>query len=444
MSGILTILQYIFYYPIFNVLMLLYWLVHDFGLAIVLLTVLVRLALMPLTFKQLHSQRKLMELQPQINRLKEQYKGDQQAFARAQMQLMRENNVSMFGGCLPLLVQLPFLYGLFYALHGGLANNIANIQHDLYPFMQFTLSHGAPDTYLRWFAWLPGNPVLNLNTPDPSHVLPILAALFTFVSVRMMQGLRQQQTAQASPPSDPKLAAQQNAQTQMMSVMTYITPAITLWFAWTYAAGLSLYWVVSTLFGIVQQYFIYGWGGLFKGIKPLDEWAKKQDARREERRKAKMEAKKAATSTPGVVESTLASSLTQAAPASSAKNGTTTARKDGSASKAAGTGEDWIEQARAETAPAGKKRKPRPRPFVALVKQPQETTTPADLPQAEAGAEDGATKREQSSVSKPAGTAKAATPEKISTNKPKAGTSPAQRKTPPKNGSLPKPKGGKK
>jgi len=117
---VLSLLQDIFYYPIFNVLMFLYWLVGDFGLSIVLLTVLVRLALVPMTFKQLRSQRKMMEIQPQINALKEQYKGDQQGFARAQMQLMKENNVSMLGGCLPLLVQLPFLYGLFYALRDGL------------------------------------------------------------------------------------------------------------------------------------------------------------------------------------------------------------------------------------------------------------------------------------------------------------------------------------
>lgn len=118
----LAILQAIFYYPIFNVLMFLYWLVRDFGLSIVLLTVMVRLALLPMTFKQLHSQRKMMELQPQLNALKAQYGDDKQGFARAQMQLMKENNVSMLGGCLPMLIQLPFLYGLFYALRGGLGN----------------------------------------------------------------------------------------------------------------------------------------------------------------------------------------------------------------------------------------------------------------------------------------------------------------------------------
>jgi YidC/Oxa1 family membrane protein insertase len=104
---IIDLLGYIFYYPIFNVLMFLYWVVRDFGLSIVLLTIIVRLALVPMTFKQLHSQRKMMEIQPQLNALKAEYGDDRQGFARAQMQLMKENNVSMLGGCLPLLIQLP-------------------------------------------------------------------------------------------------------------------------------------------------------------------------------------------------------------------------------------------------------------------------------------------------------------------------------------------------
>lgn len=97
----LDILRDIFYLPIFNVLMFLYWVVRDFGLSIVLLTVIVRLALVPMTFKQLHSQRKMMEIQPHIAALKAEYGDDKQGFAKAQMQLMKDNNVSMLGGCLP-------------------------------------------------------------------------------------------------------------------------------------------------------------------------------------------------------------------------------------------------------------------------------------------------------------------------------------------------------
>src|ERR1051326_1517138 len=209
--------------------MLLYWIVRDFGLSIVLLTVMVRLALVPLTFKQLHSQRRMMEIQPQIAALKAEYKDDQQGFAKAQMQLMKENNVSVFGGCLPLLVQLPFLYGLFYALSAGLkanpgesvAQHTARINNDLYPFMQFAhLDASHPlNTMLTWFSWLPWHPALNLAIPDPTHLLPILAALLTFIQVRMIQGVRKQPQPAAN--ADPKTVATQNAQMQTMSLMTY-------------------------------------------------------------------------------------------------------------------------------------------------------------------------------------------------------------------------------
>lgn len=455
MSGILSVLQVIFYYPIFNVLMFLNWLVHDLALSIVLLTLVVRAAMIPLTRKQLQSQRRMMEIQPMLNQLKEQYKGDQQGFAKAQMQLMKEQNVSMFGGCLPLLIQLPFLYGLFYALKSGLGTNIASVRHDLYPFMQFTLNHGLPDAYLRWFAWLPGHPVLNLNLPDPTHILPIVAALFTFISVRQMQGSRQMQQAQAAraKPSDPKAAATQNAQTQMMGMMTYITPLFTLFFAWQYAAGLALYWTVSTLFGFGQQFVINGWGGTFKGIPRLDEWAKQRDARREARRMERRQASGGST-LGNVVEGT-ASAIRSLAPqtnkigTNSASNGVTKSAKETSKAEEARSG-DWIEQAKTENQGTAPKRKERPKPFVTLVPTPP-TGPLSETPTADASAENGtndastgATNGAKANGVKANASTGSSLKSNSLTNTPKTGTPSAKRKVPPRSGSLPKPKGGKK
>jgi YidC/Oxa1 family membrane protein insertase len=441
----LAILQAIFYYPIFNVLMFLYWVVRDFGLSIVLLTVMVRLALLPMTFKQLHSQRKMMELQPQLNALKAQYGDDKQGFAKAQMQLMKENNVSMLGGCLPMLIQLPFLYGLFYALRSGLGNgnptdlnNIHAINSNLYPFMKFasiTLPTGSHplNTFLDWFIWLPGHPALNLNLADPTHVLPILAALFTFIQVRMIQGIRK--PAQVAPGADAKTVATQNAQQQTMSLMTYVTPVITLVFAWQYAAGLSLYWVVGTLFAIGQSYFIYGWGGLFKGVPRLDAWAAQKNAEREARREAKLAAR-GMISAPTVVDSTLAPSN------GAARNGT------GNASKRSPRQKDWIDQAKGETdqAAQGKARPPTARPFPSLMK-PKEATTanPPKVASSVNGEATNGTKPKaeisnKSSAGSGAASGKGTTP----TNTPRAGTPPNRRNAPPRSGSLPKPKGGKK
>ncbi len=427
MEGLFDFLGIFFYYPIFNVLMFLFWLVRDFGLSIVLLTILVRLAMVPMTFKQLHSQRKMMELQPRIAELKAQYGDDKQGFARAQMQLYREEGVSMFGGCLPLLLQLPFLYGLFFALQDGLharvgetaAQHIDRINQALYPFMKFasvTLpgnSHPL-DTTLAWFSWLPGHPVLNLAQADPYHVLPVLAALFTFIQVRMIQGVRK--PLQPSPNADPKAIAQANAQQSAMSVMTYITPVITLVIGWQYAAGLSLYWTVGTMFAVVQQYFIYGWGGLFKGIPRLEQWAARKNAEREARREAKLIAK-GVIAAPAVVDGTLASGGT-------AKNG-------------AGTG------------------KLSPRPFPTLMK-PKETPTSGSALKTEPAASNGASSASKTAEKKPG--SEATNGSKVSargagagpaskggspTNTARSGT-PQQRKVPPRSSTLPKPKGGKK
>jgi YidC/Oxa1 family membrane protein insertase len=442
----LAILQAIFYYPIFNVLMFLYWLVRDFGLSIVLLTVMVRLALLPMTFKQLHSQRKMMELQPQLNALKAQYGDDKQGFAKAQMQLMKENNVSMLGGCLPLLIQLPFLYGLFYALRSGLGNgnpndinNLHAVNSNLYPFMKFASvtppggSHPL-NTFLDWFIWLPGHPALNLNLADPTHILPILAALFTFIQVRMIQGIRK--PVQPAPGADSKAAAQQNVQQQTMSLMTYVTPIFTLVFAWQYAAGLSLYWTVGTLFAIGQSYFIYGWGGLFKGIPRLDEWAAQKNAEREAQREARLIAK-GVISAPTVVEGTLAASN------GAAKNGTR------SASKTSPRRKDWVDQAKEETEQVaqGKARSPVARPFPNLMK-PKETTTTASAPKVESSASAEATNgtrpKAESSTKSSAGSGAASSKGIAPTSSPRAGTPHNRRNVPPRSGSLPKPKGGKK
>jgi len=436
-SEIFTLLGYIFYYPIFNVLMFLYWLVRDFGLSIVLLTVMVRLALVPMTFKQLHSQRKLMEIQPKIAELKAQYGDDKQGFARAQMQLMRENNVSVFGGCLPLLIQLPILYGLFNALRTGLGSNPND---GLYPFLQFArISSSHPlDTWLRWFSWLPGHPALNLNVADPTHVLPILAALFTFIQMRMIQGRTQPKPAGA----DPKKTAQQNAQMQSMSIMTYFTPAITLVFAWQYAAGLALYWTVGTLFAIGQQYIIYGWGGLFKGIPRLEQWAAQKNQEHDARREAKLIAK-GIISAPTVVEGSLTSAI------NTTKNSANGTGKYGNKSAKS---KDWIEEAKAQSGQENGK-KASPRPFPTLMKPKETPALPAPSSKETAPgtrAVPGTPKTQPQngtgSVNSTKNGASAGASAKEGVKPPLARTKPqpTRRGNPPRSGSLPKPKGGKK
>lgn len=245
----------IFTFPIFNALMVLYHLIGDFALSIVVLTLIIKLILFPLTLQQLKSMRATQALQPQMAEIRRKYAKDQQAQALAMQQLYKEYGINPAAGCLPLLIQMPVLYGLFFALEnvirvtGSTTARLKAINGMLYPFVpHFTK---LPNLSLDWFTFI--NPAFHipLATPDPTHVLPILAALATFIQLRMSQTRQQATSSSASDPT-----------AQSMKMMQFVMPIITLFIGWTFPAGLALYWTVSSIFQVVQQYFVTGWGAL--------------------------------------------------------------------------------------------------------------------------------------------------------------------------------------
>lgn len=248
----------IFTFPIFNALMVLYHLIGDFGLAIVVLTLIIKLVLFPLTLQQLKSMRATQALQPQMAEIRRKYAKDQQGQALAMQQLYKEYGINPAAGCLPLLIQMPVLYGLFFALenavrvNGSVAARLQAINSTLYPFIPHFMH--LPNLSLNWFTFL--NPAFHfpLAAPDPTHILPILAAIATFVQLRMSQ------TAQARTQANTGKATDQ--MTQSMKMMQFVMPIITLFIGWTFPAGLALYWTVSSIFQAVQQYFVTGWGEL--------------------------------------------------------------------------------------------------------------------------------------------------------------------------------------
>lgn len=268
------IFHFVFYLPIYNVLMLLYEGVHAlvpvfpaFAIAIFLLTIIIRLCLFPLTRKQLQSSRAMQALQPEVKKLQQQYKGDQQAFVRAQQALYREHGVSMMGGCLPMLIQLPFLYGLYYSLYTALlapksgghplppaevpAAMLKQINADIYPFLPHLTLHTLPATTFLW---------TNLASPDPFWILPILAGVLTFLQLRMAQPVRK-----PTPPGQ-----KQDSTAQAMTSMQYVMPFITVFIGISFPSGLAFYWCISTAFSAVQQYLLTGWGSLFVGIPGME------------------------------------------------------------------------------------------------------------------------------------------------------------------------------
>ena len=264
-----TIFHYVFYLPVYNILMIIYQAVNSFfpagafAIAIVLLTILIRCALIPLTRRQLQSTRKMQMLQPQLKELQARYRSDPQRLMKEQQALYRENGVSMYGGCLPLIVQMPFLYALFFSFNTLLrvqsptetpADHLRLINADLYPFVPHLLH--LPITQFFW---------TNLAQPDPIHLLPVLAGVLTFFQLRMAMPYRKKVPG-----------AQLDAMTQSTQTTQYIMPFVTVFIGWAVPSGLALYWTISTGFSAVQQFFLSGWGSFWVGIPGMEHLVKEQ------------------------------------------------------------------------------------------------------------------------------------------------------------------------
>ncbi|HVA25269.1 MAG TPA: YidC/Oxa1 family membrane protein insertase [Chloroflexota bacterium] len=218
------------------------------GIAIIVFTLGIKLLLVPLTIQQLKSARAMQELQPHIKDLQGKHKNDKQKLTEETMALYKEHHVNPAAGCLPLLVQLPILYGLYGALI-ALGNACATqVNGGCVPDPLHN------DLFTQSFLWLHGQvtngngiTLTGLSAPDPFHILPVFCVASQWVQQRMMQ---------TNKTADPQQAAMQSMM-QFMPLMIGV-------FSWNLAAGLPLYWAVSTLFSIVQQYFITGWGKLFQ------------------------------------------------------------------------------------------------------------------------------------------------------------------------------------
>lgn len=229
--------QTILVHPLFNLLAVIYAVVpgHDFGVAVIVMTLIVRAVLWPLVNRQLHSQRALQQLQPEVARIKTQAKGDRQKESQLLMELYKEKEINPFGSFLPLLVQLPVFIALYSVLReiikpGEIAKiSYASVQH-LAPIANI-IHHGA-----AFSPTLLG--LINLSKPSPW--LAALAGLSQFA-----------QTKQLAPK-----APQGDAQAQAVAGMTYVFPFITFLVGLTLPAALALYWVVTSLVAVLQQYLV--------------------------------------------------------------------------------------------------------------------------------------------------------------------------------------------
>lgn len=215
--------QAFFVYPLYWLLIKAHGLLfNEWGLAILVITVIVRLLILPLNIKQYKSTKAMQALQPEIQMINTKYKDNPQKRQEETMKLFQKSGINPMAGCLPLLIQMPILFAFYQAIIGvSLAHNPGEILEG--------------ETFS--FLWIE-----NLSASDPFYVLPVLAALSTFFQMRMSMLT----TAQANP--------QQQQQIKLMSI---IMPLFILFIGISLPAALALYWVFGTVFSIVQTYFLY-------------------------------------------------------------------------------------------------------------------------------------------------------------------------------------------
>jgi YidC/Oxa1 family membrane protein insertase len=223
------------YQPIYNALIFLYNFLpgHDLGLAIIVLTVIIRFILYPVAKKQIESQKKLQDLQPEIKKLQEKYKQDKEKQGKALMEFYKEKKVNPASGCLPLVIQIVFFIALYRAFIAGL--NFDSGCPDLYSFVQCPA--GIKTTFFGI-----------LELAKPSIPLAVVAAAGQFFQTKMIMP--------KTNVSEKKSEKKGDFSTIMNQQMLYLGPLLTLFIGAKFPAGLALYWVVNTLFAIVQQYFV--------------------------------------------------------------------------------------------------------------------------------------------------------------------------------------------
>lgn len=228
------IFQEVVYRPIFNLLVLIYNLVpgHDFGVAIVLLTVMVRLIFMPWSVRALRSQKKLAEIQPRIKELQEKFKHDKAAQAQATMAFYKENHINPLSGCLPLLVQLPFLFALYRAFLNGFKPESLSI---LYSFID---KPGMINSVSVGF----------LDLASKNVFLVVTAGVLQFIQSKMSLP-KQTSSSKSVAGAGPDLAS-------MNKQMLYFMPVMIIIIGWNLPAGLVLYWATTTLFSVFEQLWI--------------------------------------------------------------------------------------------------------------------------------------------------------------------------------------------
>jgi len=225
----------ILYKPLFNAVVFLYGVLpgQDFGLAIVALTIIIRLVFFPLTVKTIRSQRALSRINPKMKEIREKFKNDAQAQSAAIMNLYKENNINPLSGCLPLLIQLPILIALYQAFGAGFKPENLEL---LYSFVK---NPGSINAISFGF----------LDITKSSPILTITAGISQFFQLKQNSSLMGQAGGAGGSGGQKEIQA-------MNKQMLYFFPVMIIIIGWNLPAGLLLYWLVTTAFSVGEQMYI--------------------------------------------------------------------------------------------------------------------------------------------------------------------------------------------
>ncbi|MCT4565167.1 MAG: YidC/Oxa1 family membrane protein insertase [Maledivibacter sp.] len=209
-----------------SLLYLIYNIVNNYAVAIILFTVIVKVLLLPLTLNQLKQTKNMQKIQPELKKLQDKYKNDKETLNIKMMELYKEHKINPLGGCLPLLVQMPILFGLFGALRDPL----------VYVFKSdAALAATATSAPFLWLQNLVDPDIFMIGSVAVPGILPIIAAATTYFSMNTMN------------------TGNKADQPQAMKTMNLLMPLMILWWGKSFPAGLTLYWVISNIFQMAQQ-----------------------------------------------------------------------------------------------------------------------------------------------------------------------------------------------
>lgn len=214
--------------PLLNILIIFYIYIpgHDLGIAVILLTLLIKLILFPVSIKSVRSQKALNKIQPKMKEIQDKYKDDKAKQSQAMMELYKTEKINPLSGCLPLLLQLPILIALYKVFLDGLNPEV--LQASLYAFV------AQPEVINTTFLGI-------LDLAKPNLILALMAGIMQFFQSKLSLPKTKEKTGMAA---------------MMQNQMIYFFPIITVFIVWRLGAIIGLYWLTSILFSIGEHYLI--------------------------------------------------------------------------------------------------------------------------------------------------------------------------------------------